>query len=172
MKVFAQYCFSDLHDRDIQYCMAMMSDIILYCYVHVLNTRCLYNINFVCMYIAPPQIEQTTLRNSIIAEGESASFTCSAKGYPPPIVIWLLNETRVQPQDRGILVYENSSQSGPYNVTMSELMITAARQKLNVEVKCLARSTNTVIDLPDDIESAQLVVLGKLTFHGFGTCPD
>ena len=78
------------------------------------------------------------------------------------MVTWLLNSTRVLPQDPGREVNERSSQNGPYNVTTSMLMISSAQQKLNVEVQCLARSTNAEIDLPDANATAKLVVLGKL----------
>ena len=105
--------------------------------------------------------------NRTIVEGENASFTCSAQGYPAPVITWIHNKIRVLPQDRGILVFERSSQSGPYNVTTSELTIIAAQQKLNGQVKCLARSTSAVIDLPDDSQTAELVVLGKLTLSRF-----
>lgn len=71
------------------------------------------------------------------------------------------------PQDPGIMVYERSSQSDPYNVTISELMIIPAQQKLNGEIQCLARSTNAAIDLPDDNDTAHLVVLGELTLTRF-----
>lgn len=112
--------------------------------------------------IAPPDIEESKLRNSVVAEGENTSFVCSARGYPPPMLTWFLNGTRVLPQDRGTMVYERSSQSGLYNVTTSELVIPAAQLKLNGEVQCTARSTTAAIDLTDDNETALLVVLGKI----------
>jgi hypothetical protein len=67
----------------------------------------------------------------------------------------------VLPQDPGSEVYEISSQSDPYNVTTSRLLITPARKDLNGKVECLAR-TNTEIYLPDDNKTVELVVLGKL----------
>ena len=85
------------------------------------------------------------------------------------MVTWFLNGTRVLQQDPGSEVNERSSQNGPYNVTTSTLMISSAQQKLNVEVQCLARSTNAEIDLPDANATAELVVLGKL-FVKFVSC--
>lgn len=121
-------------------------------------------------YAAPPSIDQSRLRSSIVAEGENTSFVCSAQGYPAPMVTWFLNGTQVLPQDlrKDLEVYNRSSQSGPYNVTTSRLLITQAQQRLNVEVQCLASSTNVDIYLPDDNKTVQLVVLGKLVAYTQG----
>lgn len=115
-----------------------------------------------CAHAAPPYIEKNKLRDSIVAEGDNTSFICYARGFPPPMVTWFLNETRVLPGDSGKEVNVASSQSGPYNVTMSRLLIISAQQRLNVKVKCLARTTNAEIDLPDANTTADLVVLGEL----------
>ena len=116
---------------------------------------------YVHTYAAPPSIERSRLRNSIVAVGENASFECSARGYPPPMITWFLNGSKMLPQDTGIEVYERISQSGPYNVTTSKLQITSAQIKQNGKVQCLA-TTITEIDLPNDSETVDLVVLGKL----------
>ena len=86
------------------------------------------------------------------------------------MVTWFLNGTQVLPQDlrKDLEVYNRSSQSGPYNVTTSRLLITQAQQRLNVEVQCLASSTNVDIYLPDDNKTVQLVVLGKLVAYTQG----
>ena len=118
---------------------------------------------YVCTYAAPPSIDRSRLRDSIVVVGENISFQCSARGYPPPMITWFLNEAKVLPQDTGIEVYENLSRSGPYNVTTSKLQITPAQKEQNGKVQCLVR-TNTEIDLPkfNDNETVELVVLGKL----------
>ena len=123
-------------------------------------------------HVAPPYIEESKLRDSVIAEGDNTSFVCCARGFPPPMVTWFLNGNQVLPQDPGSEVYKGSSQNGPYNVTTSELQITSAQQKLNSKVRCLA-STNAMIDLSDANATAELVVLGELvlftktdTIHG------
>ena len=116
---------------------------------------------YVCTHAAPPSIDRSRLRDSIVAVGENASFECSARGYPPPMIKWFLNEARVLPQDAGIEVYERISQSGPYNVSTSKLQITPAQKEQNGKVQCLAM-TNTEIELPNDNETVELVVLGKL----------
>ena len=72
------------------------------------------------------------------------------------------------PQDTGIEVYERISQSDPYNVTTSRLQITLAQTKQNGKVQCLA-TINTEIDLPNDNETVEFVVLGKLVGLCTGT---
>ena len=68
----------------------------------------------------------------------------------------------------GIEVYENVSRSGPYNVTTSKLQITPAQKEQNGKVQCLVW-TNTEIDLPNDNETVELLVLGKLVGLCTGT---
>ena len=119
------------------------------------------------MHTAPPSIDQSRLRDSTVAVGENTSFVCSAEGYPPPMITWFLNGTRVLQQDPGNKVNMMSSQNGPYNVTTSEIVITPAKQMLNGFVKCLARSSTAEIDLPDDNLIVELVVLGKPTAYGY-----
>ena len=123
---------------------------------------------YVCTYAAPPSIDRSRLRDSIVAVGENVSFECSARGYPPPMITWFLNESKVLPQDTGIEVYERISQSDPYNVTTSRLQITPAQTKHNGKVQCLA-TINTEIDLPNDNKTVELVVLGKLVGLCTGT---
>ena len=123
---------------------------------------------YVCTYAAPPSIERSRLRDSIVAVGENASFECSARGYPSPMITWFLNEARVLPQDTGIEVYEKLSQSGPYNVTTSKLQIIPAQKEQNGKVQCLA-TTDAEIDLPNDNETVDFVVLGKLVGLCTGT---
>ena len=83
------------------------------------------------------------------------------------MITWFLNGNQVLPQGHGILVYERSSQTGSYNVSSSELMITTVQQKHNGQVQCHARSSYAGIDLREDHQTAQLVVLGKLTLCEF-----
>ena len=124
---------------------------------------------YVCTYYAaPPSIDQSRLKDSIVAVGENTSFECSAHGYPSPMITWFLNGSKVLPQDTGIEVYERISQSGPYNVTTSRLQITPAQIKQNGKVQCLA-TINTEIDLPNDNKTVELVVLGKLVGLCTGT---
>ena len=123
---------------------------------------------YVCTHAAPPSIDRSRLRDSIVAVGENTSFECSAHGYPSPMITWFLNEARVLPQDAGIEVYERVSQRGPYNVTTSKLQIIPAQKEQNGKVQCLAE-TNAEIDLPNDNETVDLVVLGKLVGLYTGT---
>ena len=116
---------------------------------------------YVCTHAAPPSIDRSRLRDSIVAVGENTSFECSAHGYPSPMITWFLNEARVLPQDAGIEVYERVSQRGPYNVTTSKLQIIPAQKEQNGKVQCLA-TTDAEIDLPNDNKTVDLVVLGKL----------
>ena len=100
---------------------------------------------------------------NITIEGHNASFTCSVRGFPAPVIEWQLN---------GITFNSDSSanhmhtrQDGSYLITSSTLMITEVTFEMTGEVRCIGRIPPAVTGdrILDEVNSTTtLIVYGKL----------
>ena len=109
---------------------------------------------------AHPTIASTPRENTTI-EGHNASFTCSVRGFPAPVIEWELN---------GIVQSWNSStdhthRDGDYWITSSILVIVSVKFSMNGEVRCIGRIPSAMTGdkvLDDTNSTATLVVYCKL----------
>ena len=117
-------------------------------------------------HAAPPSIViryPPTLRNTTTVEGQSASFECTARGYPPPEIIWQVNEVELLTSDTNIQITSTQSQDGYYNITTSRMEVISIGNRMSGKLKCIARSDGTDRELPDDERVVQVVVFGECT---------
>ena len=115
---------------------------------------------------ADPVISEPPSEN-FTTEGHNASFTCSVRGFPAPVVEWELN-SMVLSSDSST---NHSRQDGNsyYMITSSELMITSVTLEMNGVVRCIGRTPSALTGdkILDEVNSTTtLVVYCKLiTMH-------
>lgn len=85
-------------------------------------------------HAADPVINEAPRENFTI-EGHNASFTCSVRGVPAPVVKWELNGVDVS----SYISTNHTRQDGRTNylITSSTLMITSVTFEMNGEVRCI-----------------------------------
>ena len=113
---------------------------------------------------APPIVTEMMSETATVVQGQRVSFVCSARGYPPPLISWYLDDMELQQGDSNIQITPSTSQDGYYNVTTSHLEIEAVETHMRGKLKCLARIEDTEIDLPSDERTIQIDVLGELDY--------
>lgn len=106
--------------------------------------------------LAAPTILEAPQEN-ITSEGRNASFTCSVRGFPAPVVEWEL---------KGVILSSDIStnrthQEGNYMVTLSRLMITEVTFEMNGEVTCFGKipMTETGDRILDEANSTTTLVV-------------
>lgn len=84
---------------------------------------------------ADPVINEPPSEN-ITIEGHNASFTCSVRGFPAPLVEWELNGMVLSSDS-------HSRRDGNYMITSSALMIMSVTFEMNGVVRCIGRTPST-----------------------------
>ena len=106
------------------------------------------------MIITNPQV------NTISRSG-NAVFTCKARAYPPPVIIWKHNGMTVTEDQPDYII---ASETNPGSMTTSsQLRVLFADVEKTGHVTCIASTTalqQSGIKLASDNKTASLTVLG------------
>ena len=107
---------------------------------------------------------------NIIIEGLNASFSCSVRGYPAPVIEWQLNGIAFSLESSA----NHTHQDGSYLITSDTLLITEVTFEMTGEVTCIGRIPPAVTGdrILDEVNSittlivyCELVILSTLR-HG------
>ena len=119
----------------------------------------MFIINFIS---ADPVINGSPTEN-ITIEGHNASFTCSVRGFPAPVIEWQLNGIEVSSDSSA----NHTRKDGSYLITADTLLITEVTFEMTGEVRCIGRIPPAVTGnrILDEVNSTTtLIVYCKLVF--------
>ena len=105
---------------------------------------------------ADPVINEPPTEN-ITIEGHNASFTCSMRGFPAPVIEWQVNGIAFGLDSSA----DHTRRDGSYLITSSTLMITEVTFEMTGEVRCIGRIPPAVTGdrILDEVNSITTLII-------------